>query len=56
VTLSAEHLHQNCDSTPYEGQTVKGYPHTVLRRGQVVVEDGEFVGQPGTGQYLRRPA
>jgi dihydropyrimidinase len=56
VTLSAASLHQNCDSTPYEGQTVTGYPRTVLRRGQVVVEDGAFVGEAGTGQYLRRPA
>jgi dihydropyrimidinase len=55
VVLRAATLHQNCDSTPYEGQAVTGYPRTVLRRGQLVVDDGRFVGQPGTGRFLRRP-
>ena len=54
VTISAERLHQNCDDTPYEGQRVTGWPRTVLSRGQVVVENGVFVGDSGRGQYLMR--
>jgi dihydropyrimidinase len=52
--LTVDALHQNCDTLPYEGQRVRGYPRTVLRRGEVVVDDGAFVGQPGTGQFLER--
>ena len=54
VVIRNAGLHQNCDATPYEGQTVRGYPTTVLRRGAVVVEDGLFVGQAGTGHFLER--
>jgi len=54
VTISAESLHQNCDYTPYEGFRVKGWPRTVLSRGEVIVRDGEFVGKEGRGRYLKR--
>ncbi len=27
---------------------------TVLLRGNVIVEDGEVVGEPGVGQFVRR--
>ncbi|MGD8398679.1 MAG: dihydropyrimidinase [Anaerolineae bacterium] len=52
VTLSATALHQNVDYTPYEGWKVQGYPVTVLSRGEVIVHDGEFVGEAGRGQFL----
>jgi dihydropyrimidinase len=52
VTLSAGGLHQNVDYTPYEGWEVHGYPVTVLSRGQVIVQDGEFVGEVGQGSFL----
>jgi dihydropyrimidinase len=54
VTISAEGLHQNCDYTPYEGMQIRGWPRTVLSRGEVIVRDGEFVGSEGRGQYLDR--
>jgi dihydropyrimidinase len=54
VTITADALHQNCDYTPYEGLRVKGWPRTVLGRGQVIVRDGKFVGTEGSGRYLRR--
>ncbi len=56
VTITAEALHQNCDYTPYEGYKVKGWPQTVLSRGEVIVRDGKFVGQTGRGGYLKRAA
>jgi dihydropyrimidinase len=52
VTLSYRTLHQNVDYTPYEGWEVQGYPTTVLSRGEVIVRDGEFVGEAGRGQFL----
>lgn len=52
VTLTAERLHHNVDYTPYEGWEVQGYPRTVLSRGEVIVQDGEFSGKTGRGQFL----
>jgi len=54
VTLHAASLHQRVDYTPYEGQTVRGYPVHVLSRGELIVEDGRFVGQTGRGRFLPR--
>jgi N-acyl-D-aspartate/D-glutamate deacylase len=33
---------------------VTGAPELVLLRGTVLVEDGELVGTPGTGRFVRR--
>jgi dihydropyrimidinase len=52
VTLRAETLHQNVDYCPYEGWEVRGYPETVLSRGEVIVQDGEFTGIAGRGRFL----
>ncbi|MGD8625089.1 MAG: dihydropyrimidinase [Anaerolineae bacterium] len=53
VTLGYETLHQNVDYCPYEGWQVQGYPTTVLSRGEYIVYNGEFVGKPGRGRFLR---
>lgn len=52
VTLSYKTLHQRVDYCPYEGRVVRGYPRTVLLRGQVIVEDGHFIGYAGQGQFI----
>lgn len=54
VTLQARQLHQHVDYTPYEGLEVTGYPQHVLSRGELIVEDGEFVGQAGRGKFVMR--
>ncbi len=54
VTLSWQSLHQNVDHCPYEGWKVKGYPRVVLSRGEVIVEDGRFLGDKGRGLFLPR--
>ncbi len=54
VTVTADALHQNCDYTPYEGMQLKGWPRTVLSRGEVIVRNGQFVGSEGRGRYLKR--
>jgi len=53
-TISAETLVTNCDFSPYEGWTVEGWTDTVLLRGDVIVQDGKFVGKPGQGRFLKR--
>ncbi len=46
--------HSRSDYSPYEGWTVTGWPTTVIRRGEVVVESGRLVGQAGSGQLASR--
>ena len=40
----------------FEGFRVRGNARTVLSRGEVIVDNGQFLGKPGRGQYLRREA
>jgi dihydropyrimidinase len=54
VTYNAEILHSNIDYTPYQGVTVTGVPVTTVSRGEVIVENGEYVGRRGRGCFLKR--
>jgi dihydropyrimidinase len=53
-TISVATHHSTCDYNLYEGTEVTGVPETVLVRGQLVVDDGELVAQPGLGQFVKR--
>jgi dihydropyrimidinase len=52
--LSAETHHMNVDYSAYEGKRVTGKAQTVLSRGEVIVDGGEYFGRPGRGSYLTR--
>jgi dihydropyrimidinase len=54
IVLSTETLHENVDWTPYEGIELRGWPETTLSRGEIVVENGQFRGQKGRGQFVAR--
>jgi dihydropyrimidinase len=54
MTVTQSALHHASDYPLYEGMTVRGLPRTVTLRGQVIVQDREFVGEPGGGQFLHR--
>jgi len=53
-TISASTHHSKCDYSLYEGTEVVGAPDVVLLRGNLLVEDGELVGTPGIGRFVRR--
>jgi dihydropyrimidinase len=53
-TFSVKTHHMNVDYNAYEGKTVRGVCETVLARGRVVIEAGEFKGKAGDGQFLKR--
>jgi dihydropyrimidinase len=53
-TLSARTHHMNVDYSAYEGLSITGRTQTVLSRGQVVIDDGEFRGAAGHGRFLER--
>ena len=44
----------NIDYSTYEGFQVRGYTETVLSRGRVVIDHGEYVGRPGDGRFVKR--
>ena len=46
----------NIDYSAYEGFKVKGYTETVLSRGKVVIEKGNYVGRAGDGAFVKRGA
>ncbi|KRV51252.1 phenylhydantoinase [Wenjunlia vitaminophila] len=52
--ISAETHHMNVDYSAYEGRRVTGQVRTVLSRGELVLEDREYVGRAGHGQFLPR--
>ncbi len=53
-TIRAADLDSFSDFTPYEGRKVLyTATHTILR-GQVIAENGEYVGRPGVGAYISR--
>jgi dihydropyrimidinase len=54
VTLTQDLMQHGSDYTPYEGLEVTGWPVKTLLRGQVIVDDGRTVAEPGYGQFLPR--
>ncbi len=52
--LSAATHHMNVDYSAYEGFGITGQVRTVLSRGEVVIDGGEYRGRTGHGQFLRR--
>ncbi|MFL7839890.1 MAG: dihydropyrimidinase [Candidatus Promineifilaceae bacterium] len=54
VVLSTEFLHEQVDWTPYEGVVMQGWPETTISRGQILVQNGRFVGQAGYGRFVAR--
>lgn len=53
-TISSETHHMAVDYNAFEGMEVTGEPVSVLVRGEFVIRDNKFVGNLGSGQYLKR--
>ena len=52
--ITAAEQKSKSDYNLYEGTEVTGSPELVLRRGEVVVENGQLAARPGSGQFIRR--
>ncbi|HLY27990.1 MAG TPA: dihydropyrimidinase [Aggregatilineales bacterium] len=50
--VQANDLHGMAGYSPYEGHRLRGAVRTVICRGQMVIENREFVGTPGYGQFV----
>ena len=53
TTVDWSMLHDNVGYTPYAGRELRGWPVTVIRRGEVIVDGGRLNAAPGSGRYLR---
>ena len=54
MPLTAENMHYGLDYSLYEDVTSKGWPVVTIRRGEVLVESGKFLGKESTGRFLAR--
>lgn len=48
---NSESLHR-VDFTPYEGMEQKGRAEKVFLRGELVAENGKYLGKPGSGEFV----
>jgi dihydropyrimidinase len=53
-TISFSALHETAGWTPYAGLSLRGWPEVTISRGEVVVENGRFLGTPGRGRFVHR--
>ena len=54
LVVTDEMVHDNVGYTPYAGRRLRGWPETVVSRGEVIVADGEIRAERGRGQFLAR--
>ena len=53
-TVDGRSMQSNADYSAYDGREVHGWPRFTVSRGEVVLEDGQVVSEPGRGQWLHR--
>jgi dihydropyrimidinase len=53
-TIDGARMQSRAGYSVYDGWQVRGWPRSVLRRGQVVLRDGASTARPGEGQWIRR--
>jgi dihydropyrimidinase len=46
--------HMNMDHSAWEGFEIDGHVDVTISRGTVLVQDGEYQGTKGRGQFLKR--
>jgi len=53
-TISADTQHSDCDFTLFEGREVTGRVKKVLLRGELLIDNGDWVGRTGQGEFVAR--
>lgn len=51
-TITNDKMHSDCDYTIWEGVELKGYITDTYSRGKLVYQNGEFLGEPGWGEFI----
>ncbi|WP_233233484.1 dihydropyrimidinase [Bordetella sp. LUAb4] len=54
VRIAWQDLHDAVGYTPYEGREVRGWPTTVISRGEVIVDGGKLDAERGRGSFIAR--
>jgi dihydropyrimidinase len=54
--ISAKTHHMRVDYSMFEGFRVRGNTRQVFSRGELIAENGKYIGKAGRGAYLRRTA
>ena len=52
--ISVDTHHMNMDHSAWEGYEIAGHVDTVVSRGRVVIDDGNYLGAKGHGQFVKR--
>jgi dihydropyrimidinase len=52
-TVRAVNLHET-DYTPWEGHDIFAWPVVTILRGKIMIENGQYFGDPKDGRYLKR--
>jgi len=52
--IDASRFHSKAKYSPFDGREVEGVPVKTFVNGQLVMDDGEIIGKPGSGQIIRR--
>jgi dihydropyrimidinase len=55
-TIDGARMESRSGYSVYDGWQVQGWPRLVLRRGRIVLADGEITTRPGEGKWIRRGA
>jgi dihydropyrimidinase len=53
-TIDGRSMQSNADYSVYDGREIFGWPRFTVSRGDIVLEDGQVVAEPGRGRWLRR--
>jgi dihydropyrimidinase len=53
-TVHVDNMHSDYDNTIWEGKEFHGYPVQTYLRGKLVFDNGEYVGKPGDGKFVKR--
>ena len=56
LEYGVEHAQHRTDYNLYQGWKLKGYPHQVYLRGNLIVDQERWLGGPGEGTYIHREA
>jgi dihydropyrimidinase len=54
TSISGASHHMNMDYSAWDGFEIDGHVDTVLSRGKVIVDGGQYLGRAGDGRFLRR--
>ncbi len=54
LEITHDMIHDNVGYTPYAGRRLRGWPDTVLSRGDVIIDDGVLHAERGRGRFLHR--